>query len=122
MNVVNYIGGEIVFKSIISNIAMIMLILLGGQAYASVAATGKPTDLSHRGGYLMFKVIKDDGTNFCSSCPTDPGKFGSGRCWLPDADKTKITMLMTAYTLGKNVRPRMSGASSCDVYEMRIVD
>jgi len=71
----------------------------------------------------MFKVIDDSGNNLCSSCPTDPGLFGSGRCWIEGTTKEQISMLLMAKSQAKKITGRVTGFSSkCLVYQMTVED
>jgi len=59
----------------------------------------------------------------CSSCPTDPGLMGTGRCWIDGANKEQVSMLLLAKAQKLRIMGRVYAfASNCGVYEMRVED
>ncbi len=79
--------------------------------------------LSYRGGWVMFQVKSDSGVNYCGECPTDPGRLGSGRCWIEENKTAQLSMLLSAQARNKKIYGRVSSlSSSCNVYQMTIGD
>ncbi len=94
---------------------------------SQVALSSDPIDpglvsqLSYRGGYVTFKVVGDDGKNYCDDCEGDPGGFGTKVCWIEETKKAQISILLFAIARGKKIYGRVSNSvTSCKVYQMTI--
>lgn len=101
-----------------------LLVLFAGAAFASEGfAVGQIRQLTYRGGYVSFKVVGDGEVNYCSACPTDPGLQGSQKCWIPDAQKSELAVLLLAKAQSKGIVGRVYAfATDCTVYEMTMQD
>jgi len=93
-------------------------------AFSSEAlGSGSISNLSYRGGFVMFKVVGANGVNKCEQCPVDPGKMGVGRCWVNENEKSQVSMLLTAKVTNKEIRGRVySFSTNCTLYQMTLSD
>ncbi len=108
---------------------MRVALLVVGLMYASCASAatvgipyGDVKSLTYRGGWVSFKIVGEDGTNYCSSCPTDPGLQGREKCWIEETKNAQLSMILSAQARGKMIRGRISDQANCNVYEMTVQD
>ncbi len=108
----------------IKKLGVLFLFGISSSLFASEAVPiGKISELSYRGGYVTFRVVNDQGVNYCSACPTDPGNRGAGKCWVKESKTVQIGMLLSAQARGKKIYGRVGGFStSCEVYQMSVED
>lgn len=71
----------------------------------------------------MFKVVNDSGNNFCQSCPTDPGKMGSQKCWVKGDESAQISLILSAQARDKKISGRVFDFdTNCNLYQMTVAD
>ena len=101
----------------------LILVLVVGTALATEAISeGKLERFSYRSNYVLFEINSGSG-NSCSACSADPANFSSGGfCWVPDTNKTLVSMLLSAQAQQSNVRARVKSWSQCEVYQLEISD
>lgn len=104
-------------------LTFILLLFLSCPVVATeVLSAGYIKGLSYRGGFVMFKVV-DNGVNYCSQCPVDPGAMGVGRCWVDESKSSQISMLITAKATNKPISGRVySFSTNCTIYQMTVGD
>lgn len=105
-------------------ICWISLVLISGVASATdPIATGAISNLSYREGYYLFQIVNGS-TNYCSSCPPDPGHMTmGGYCWIAETNKAQSALLLSAHAQQRMMSGRVYGLSAdCAVYQMTIRD
>ncbi|KAA1166624.1 hypothetical protein [Pseudoalteromonas fuliginea] len=105
-------------------IPLLALFLSSYSAEATEAlGWGEIKSLTYRSGWVMFQVVNSQGVNLCKSCPIDPGRQGSEKCWIKEDKQIQLTMLFMSKAQGKKIRGRVVDFSEeCRVYEMKVQD
>lgn len=105
------------------SIFIVALGVLSGARGSEAVQAGYVKGLSYRQGYVNFQVVGDDGSNYCSACPTDPSAMGAQRCWIAESQKTEVSMILLASAQNKKISGRVVAfASDCGVYQLSIQD
>jgi len=72
---------------------------------------------------VLFHIIASDGTNSCGGCPADPAGFNTGGfCWMPDSQKSQLSLFLTAQLENRAIVPSVMSATDCTVMQFVIAD
>ena len=84
---------------------------------------GLVSSLAYRGGYILFALVNGS-VNYCQPCPSDPsGMASGGYCWIAEAQKTQVAMLLAAQAQGVMLLGRVNALSSdCTMYQTQMAN
>lgn len=120
-NIHRYLGGVGMKTGMLFGVASLLLFPMLSMASESLAM-GTVSSLTSRSGWMTFRVMSN-GVNLCEPCPVDPGARGYSRCWVDQADKSRVALLLTAQATGKKIYGRVTSYSTnCEVYQLSIED
>jgi len=105
-------------------LSLFVMLFAANSVFASDALpVGEIKELSYRNGWVTLKVMGPEGQNYCDACPIDPGSRSTKKCWIEESKQFQLAMILSAQASGKKIYGRVvSFSTSCNIYQMSIVD
>lgn len=112
-------------KGLLASCACVASLLMASVSHATdPIAAGRVSLLTHRNGYVMFKVVSDSGVNGCAPCPGDPAAYAAGgNCWIADTETARLAIVYMARAQGEQILGRVADlATNCSMYQLTLTD